>query len=85
MIRRYTKHVCKTIIVLNLFICHMQLSSTGGRLIISSDGVWDALSAETAFECCRGMPPDAAASQIVKVFIINFFIFHIVIVVYLLI
>ncbi|KAL6583200.1 hypothetical protein OROMI_005278 [Orobanche minor] len=42
------------------------LSSTGGRLIISSDGVWDALSAETAFECCRGMPPDASASQIVK-------------------
>ncbi|KAK6130945.1 hypothetical protein DH2020_035307 [Rehmannia glutinosa] len=32
----------------------VKLSSTGGRLIISSDGVWDALSAETAFECCRG-------------------------------
>ncbi|KAL1540439.1 putative protein phosphatase 2C 12 [Salvia divinorum] len=44
----------------------VKLSATGGRLIISSDGVWDALSAETAFECCRGMPPDAAASQIVK-------------------
>ncbi|KAI3465366.1 hypothetical protein Pfo_022029 [Paulownia fortunei] len=44
----------------------VKLSSTGGRLIISSDGVWDALSAETAFECCRGMPADAAASQIVK-------------------
>lgn len=59
----------------------MQLSSTGGRLIISSDGVWDALSAETAFECCRGMPPDAAASQIVKVFIYSF-VFYTVIVVY---
>ncbi|KAK6138839.1 hypothetical protein DH2020_027418 [Rehmannia glutinosa] len=44
----------------------VKLSSTGGRLIISSDGVWDALSAETAFECCRGMPAEAAASQIVK-------------------
>lgn len=44
-----------------------QMSSGGGRLIISSDGVWDALSAETAFDCCRGMPPDAAAAQIVKV------------------
>ncbi|KAL7085198.1 hypothetical protein ACP275_14G267300 [Erythranthe tilingii] len=44
----------------------VKLSSTGGRLIISSDGVWDAISAETAFECCRGMPVDAAASQIVK-------------------
>lgn len=44
----------------------VKLSPSGGRLVISSDGVWDALSAETAFECCRGMPPDAAASQIVK-------------------
>ncbi|KAL8128128.1 putative protein phosphatase 2C 12 [Apium graveolens] len=44
----------------------VKLSSSGGRLVISSDGVWDALSAETAFECCRGMSPDAAASQIVK-------------------
>ncbi|KAL6504385.1 hypothetical protein OROGR_026308 [Orobanche gracilis] len=48
------------------FVKQVKLSSTGGRLIISSDGVWDALSAETAFECCRGMPPDASASQIVK-------------------
>lgn len=45
----------------------MQLSTAGGRIIVSSDGVWDALSAETAFDCCRGMAPDAAASQIVKV------------------
>ncbi|CAL5418141.1 unnamed protein product [Camellia sinensis] len=44
----------------------MRLSTAGGRLIISSDGVWDALSAEKAFDCCRGMAADAAASQIVK-------------------
>ncbi|KAF5942848.1 hypothetical protein HYC85_020490 [Camellia sinensis] len=44
----------------------MQLSTAGGRLIISSDGVWDALSAEKTFDCCRGMAADAAASQIVK-------------------
>ncbi|KAK9070235.1 hypothetical protein SSX86_010635 [Deinandra increscens subsp. villosa] len=43
-----------------------QLSSAGGRLIIASDGVWDALSAEAAIECSRGMPPDAAVGQIVK-------------------
>ncbi|PIN25258.1 Serine/threonine protein phosphatase [Handroanthus impetiginosus] len=48
------------------YVKQVKLSSSGGRLIISSDGVWDALSAEAAFECCRGMPPDAAASQIVK-------------------
>lgn len=45
----------------------LQLSTAGGRLIISSDGVWDALSSEMAFDCCRGMPPDAAATQVVKV------------------
>ncbi|CAN0922281.1 Probable protein phosphatase 2C 12 [Linum grandiflorum] len=44
----------------------VKLSTGGGRLIISSDGVWDALTAEVALDCCRGMPPDAAASQIVK-------------------
>ncbi|KAK1368681.1 hypothetical protein POM88_034773 [Heracleum sosnowskyi] len=43
-----------------------RLSSCGGRLIISSDGVWDALSAESTLQCSRGMQPDAAASQIVK-------------------
>ncbi|KAL2458942.1 putative protein phosphatase 2C 12 [Forsythia ovata] len=48
------------------YVKQVKLSSAGGRLIISSDGVWDAISAETAFECCRGMPVDAAASQIVK-------------------
>ncbi|VFQ86880.1 unnamed protein product [Cuscuta campestris] len=44
----------------------VKLSSAGGRLIIASDGVWDALSAEMAFDCCRGLQPDAAAAQIVK-------------------
>ncbi|XP_062225778.1 probable protein phosphatase 2C 40 isoform X2 [Phragmites australis] len=44
----------------------IKLSSAGGRLIISSDGVWDALTAEMAFSCARGLPPEAAADQIVK-------------------
>lgn len=48
------------------YVKQVKLSSAGGRLVISSDGVWDALSAEAALECSRGMPPDAAASQIVK-------------------
>ncbi|XP_059292118.1 probable protein phosphatase 2C 12 isoform X1 [Lycium ferocissimum] len=48
------------------YVKQVKLSSAGGRLVIASDGVWDALSADTAVECSRGMPPDAAASQIVK-------------------
>ncbi|XP_022768793.1 probable protein phosphatase 2C 12 isoform X5 [Durio zibethinus] len=48
------------------YVKQVKLSTAGGRMIISSDGVWDALSAEVALDCCRGMPPDAAAAQIVK-------------------
>ncbi|KAL6838345.1 hypothetical protein ACP4OV_031849 [Aristida adscensionis] len=44
----------------------MKLSNAGGRIIVSSDGVWDALTAEMAFNCARGLPPEAAADQIVK-------------------
>ncbi|KAL9668359.1 hypothetical protein QQ045_002740 [Rhodiola kirilowii] len=48
------------------YVKQIKLSTAGGRLIVSSDGVWDALSPEKAFECCRGMPPEAAAEQVVK-------------------
>ncbi|KAI9200531.1 hypothetical protein LWI28_009489 [Acer negundo] len=48
------------------YVKQVKLSTAGGRLVISSDGVWDALSAETALDCCRGMPVEAAAAQIVK-------------------
>ncbi|KAJ6810575.1 putative protein phosphatase 2C 12 isoform X1 [Iris pallida] len=44
----------------------VKLSNAGGRLIISSDGVWDALSFESAFNCSRGLAADVAAAQIVK-------------------
>nr|CAB3450121.1 unnamed protein product [Digitaria exilis] len=43
-----------------------ELSTAGGRLIIASDGVWDALSPEVAFSCSRELPPEPAAEQIVK-------------------
>lgn len=52
------------IFLLCLFV---KLSSAGGRIIISSDGVWDALTAEMALDCCRGMSAEAAAPHIVKV------------------
>ncbi|KAL3022853.1 hypothetical protein AAZX31_04G037500 [Glycine max] len=44
----------------------VKLSTAGGRIILCSDGVWDALSAEMALDCCRGMSPEAAATHIVK-------------------
>ncbi|KAF2288287.1 hypothetical protein GH714_005822 [Hevea brasiliensis] len=31
----------------------VKLSSAGGRLIIASDGIWDALSSDVAAKCCR--------------------------------
>lgn len=48
------------------YVKQVKLSTSGGRLILSSDGVWDILSFETALECCRGMSSEAAAAQIVK-------------------
>ncbi|WOK94312.1 putative protein phosphatase 2C 12 isoform X1 [Canna indica] len=44
----------------------VKLSNAGGRLIISSDGVWDALTPDMALNCSRGLPADVAANQIVK-------------------
>jgi hypothetical protein len=64
--RRYLENTC---LCQQSQLSNLQLSSAGGRLVISSDGVWDALSPEMTIECCRGMPADAAASQIVKVFL----------------
>ncbi|KAG5532373.1 hypothetical protein RHGRI_026865 [Rhododendron griersonianum] len=44
----------------------VELSSAGGRLIIASDGIWDALSSEMAAKACRGLPAELAARQVVK-------------------
>ncbi|PKU68102.1 putative protein phosphatase 2C 12 [Dendrobium catenatum] len=43
----------------------VKLSNAGGRLIISSDGVWDVLTFESALNCSRGHPADIAANKIV--------------------
>ncbi|XP_024393344.1 probable protein phosphatase 2C 5 isoform X1 [Physcomitrium patens] len=45
----------------------IKLSPGGGRLIIASDGVWDALTSEKAAKVCRGEKhPEVAAKNIVK-------------------
>ncbi|XP_074570906.1 putative protein phosphatase 2C 12 [Curcuma longa] len=44
----------------------VKLSNAGGRVIIASDGVWDALTPQMALNCSRGLPADVAAHQIVK-------------------
>ncbi|RLN19408.1 putative protein phosphatase 2C 33 [Panicum miliaceum] len=46
----------------------VKLPNTGGRLIIASDGIWDALSSETAAQSCRGLPAELAAKLVVKPF-----------------
>ncbi|QHN93589.1 putative protein phosphatase 2C [Arachis hypogaea] len=48
------------------YVKQVKLSSAGGRLVISSDGVWDSLTPEVALDCCRGMSAEAAAPQIVN-------------------
>lgn len=44
----------------------VKLPSAGGRLIIASDGIWDALSSELAAKVCRGLPAQLAAKMVVK-------------------
>ncbi|XP_068641592.1 probable protein phosphatase 2C 15 [Aristolochia californica] len=48
------------------YVKQVKLSHAGGRLIIASDGIWDALSSETAAKSCRGLPAELAARQVVK-------------------
>lgn len=48
------------------YVKQVKLSSAGGRLIIASDGIWDALSSEMAANSCRGLPAELAATQVVK-------------------
>lgn len=45
----------------------VKLSTGGGRLIIASDGIWDAVSSDMAAKSCRGLPAELAARQVVKV------------------
>ncbi|KAI4373272.1 hypothetical protein MLD38_011413 [Melastoma candidum] len=44
----------------------VKLSNVGGRLIIASDGIWDALSSNAAAKACRDLPAELAARQVVK-------------------
>ncbi|KAK3418696.1 hypothetical protein EUGRSUZ_H03276 [Eucalyptus grandis] len=44
----------------------VKISNAGGRLIIASDGIWDALSSDVAAESCRGLPAELAAKLVVK-------------------
>ncbi|KAG6601278.1 probable protein phosphatase 2C 15 [Cucurbita moschata] len=48
------------------FVKQVKLSNAGGRLIIASDGIWDALSSDMAAKSCRGLPAELAARQVVK-------------------
>ncbi|KAI9088669.1 hypothetical protein K1719_029783 [Acacia pycnantha] len=48
------------------YVKQVKLSNAGGRLIIASDGIWDALSSESAAKSCRGLPAELAARQVVK-------------------
>ncbi|KAH8500737.1 hypothetical protein Peur_042534 [Populus x canadensis] len=48
------------------YVKQVKLSNAGGRLIVASDGIWDALSSEMAAKSCRGLPAELAAKQVVK-------------------
>ncbi|KAE8672978.1 putative protein phosphatase 2C 3 [Hibiscus syriacus] len=48
------------------YVKQVKLSKAGGRLIIASDGIWDALSSEMVAKSCHGLPAELAARQVVK-------------------
>ncbi|XP_057529179.1 probable protein phosphatase 2C 15 isoform X1 [Amaranthus tricolor] len=48
------------------YVKQVKLSNVGGRLIIASDGIWDALSSEKTAKSCFGLPAELAARQVVK-------------------
>ncbi|GJZ13314.1 probable protein phosphatase 2C 15 [Tanacetum coccineum] len=48
------------------YVKQVKLSDAGGRLIIASDGIWDAVSSDMAAKSCRGLPAELAARQVVK-------------------
>lgn len=48
------------------YVKQVKLSNAGGRLIIASDGIWDAVSSDMAAKSCRGLPAELAARQAVK-------------------
>lgn len=48
------------------YVKQVKLSNMGGRLIIASDGIWDALSSEMTAKSGRGLPAELAARQVVK-------------------
>lgn len=52
-----------------LLLLISQLSNGGGRLIIASDGIWDALSSDIAAKACRGVSAELAAKLVVKVMV----------------
>jgi len=42
------------------------LPPTGGRLVLASDGLWDAVSVKDACHFAKGLPAPAAAAQLLK-------------------
>ncbi|GKB31383.1 probable protein phosphatase 2C 15 [Tanacetum coccineum] len=48
------------------YVKKVKLSDAGGKLIIVSDGIWDAVSSDMAAKSCRGLPAELAARQVVK-------------------
>ncbi|KAJ3683649.1 hypothetical protein LUZ60_013876 [Juncus effusus] len=48
------------------YVKQVKLPSGGGRLIIASDGIWDAIDSEVAAKACHGLPTELAAKLVVK-------------------
>ncbi len=46
------------------------LPLAGGRLVLASDGLWDAVAPKTALHHVRGHPASKAAAELVRCFLL---------------
>ncbi|CAI5983089.1 unnamed protein product [Closterium sp. NIES-65] len=57
---------CGTFITPLPHVKQIQVPQAGGRVVMASDGLWDAVDSDKAARRCRGLPCTAAAPLLVK-------------------
>ncbi|GJP56295.1 hypothetical protein CLOM_g15363 [Closterium sp. NIES-68] len=57
---------CGTFITPLPHVKQIQIPQVGGRVVMASDGLWDAVESDKAARRCRGLPCTAAAPLLVK-------------------
>lgn len=67
-LQRCTEHKYTVIIALKLSgaVAQVAIPPTGARVLLASDGLWDAVGAKTAAHHVRSLPATKAAAELVR-------------------